>query len=90
MRDLKQQFWHLSSSCYGKKRFSHAAHAKVQMQKLLRSGKAVNADRLAIYHCDACAGYHIGHKRIEGEELDSGEGPSMDVAETAKRTDEAG
>jgi hypothetical protein len=52
-----------ASSCGSKVRFSHAAHARMRIRHISRSGNGLAVDTLAAYRCQFCGGFHIGHAR---------------------------
>jgi len=65
-------FCRWDSSCGRKTRFSHAAHARMRIRRIVRSGQGLAVESLAAYRCQVCGGFHIGHAkcdlRIHGEE----------------------
>jgi hypothetical protein len=66
MTTVEFLFCDWASSCGRKVRFSHAKHASMRIQKILQSGDGLNVDSLATYHCQFCAGFHVGHMRARG------------------------
>ena len=52
-----------NSSCTGKTRHETFAAASVQLKRSKQTkNAAINKNlKIAIYHCQFCAGYHIGH-----------------------------
>jgi len=68
-------FWCWDSSCARKTRFSHATHARAQIMRLADSGDGFGIDALVSYKCRYCAGFHIGHDRLNRSPL--GEGRSI-------------
>ena len=67
-------FCHWDSCCRKKVRFSHAAHARLRIQRLLRSGYGLAVDSLAAYRCEYCGGWHIGHERCNQQTHGVGRG----------------
>jgi hypothetical protein len=56
-------FCRWDSGCMRKIRFSRAAHARIRIRRILRSGRVFDGDSLVPYRCRYCMGFHIGHAR---------------------------
>lgn len=56
-------FCRWASSCWKKIRFSHATHAKLRIESILHSVNSLDTEQLAVYRCQFCGGFHIGHHR---------------------------
>jgi len=53
------------SGCRKKVRFSHAAHARMRIRRIVPSGNGLAVESLATYRCQFCGGFHIGHAKCD-------------------------